>query len=640
MSHVSNSNSNNDGQEAPCLPPTGDNPAAAAAAEVVVPQQHQQYTNLIRLCGSAWSTCGYCKGKRSHLARKPPPSPIMPHTTTLTDDLPTAPSEQPREKLPEHHLFQQTKNGTTTGDNTSAASTAAAVPLSSTRTITNNSTAEPDARSPSRKAAQTLDHVPEIVQTSTTRTGTNEEENSDSSSSSSSYWEESSKSYSILASHLTPACYELLIERGWRRSGSAIYKPSNFVSCCPALTIRLHAFQFRPTKSQKVVLRRMDQLLCSNHQQHNHHPTYHKSNRATTSTKRADDAKDSNLPAWLVESMEQWRNRTRLALVEIVGPAAVQLLPVVYKRIPSSSVPSRKKDGSNNNNDVLVLLRTTICAAIAGRSRGSIDRSQLAQQLVEKLEQLQHQTATEKPRVTVSCHSPSGQVFLHLQPPPHDAEMADATEQESEQPATNNMGPDGTTNSADNHDVGNRLAAWLRVHTSLSIDPPYKLSVTTVTAHESALDPQVHRLYWEYQHVVHQDPHPFDITTVAPSLSCGGADPPDRVPHDETTHSPLDAAGAATTSVLTDNNIGDGWGREYAPKGWRELADRMLVTEYGHLPVAQQEQLKRSFASFYEFLVENPFVTENHNNDPDGLSLRLLQRSNDLLVGIISPAIL
>ena len=51
-----------------------------------------------------------------------------------------------------------------------------------------------------------------------------------------------------------------LLERGWLRSGSFIYKPCNHKTCCPNLAIRLDVHQFEPSSSQLRVLRRWEQV--------------------------------------------------------------------------------------------------------------------------------------------------------------------------------------------------------------------------------------------------------------------------------------------------------------------------------------------------------------------------------------------
>lgn len=77
----------------------------------------------------------------------------------------------------------------------------------------------------------------------------------------------SSKSYSVLADSISPTMYEGLIVRGWRRSGVHLYKPQNFSSCCPTLTTRLLTKDFRPTKSQRKILKKMENILTLSSQQ-------------------------------------------------------------------------------------------------------------------------------------------------------------------------------------------------------------------------------------------------------------------------------------------------------------------------------------------------------------------------------------
>ncbi|XP_071954751.1 arginyl-tRNA--protein transferase 1-like isoform X2 [Antedon mediterranea] len=48
--------------------------------------------------------------------------------------------------------------------------------------------------------------------------------------------------------------YQDLIDRGWRRSGKYVYKPSMEIMCCPAYTIRCQAVDFKLSKSQKKCL--------------------------------------------------------------------------------------------------------------------------------------------------------------------------------------------------------------------------------------------------------------------------------------------------------------------------------------------------------------------------------------------------
>lgn len=55
--------------------------------------------------------------------------------------------------------------------------------------------------------------------------------------------------------------YQDLIDRGWRRSGKYVYKPTMKTTCCPAYTIKCDTHTFHPTKSQKKVLKKMTKFL-------------------------------------------------------------------------------------------------------------------------------------------------------------------------------------------------------------------------------------------------------------------------------------------------------------------------------------------------------------------------------------------
>lgn len=61
--------------------------------------------------------------------------------------------------------------------------------------------------------------------------------------------------------YLTCEDYQDLIDRGWRRSGKYCYKPVMNTTCCPLYTIRCEATKFRLSKSQKTVLKRMNDFL-------------------------------------------------------------------------------------------------------------------------------------------------------------------------------------------------------------------------------------------------------------------------------------------------------------------------------------------------------------------------------------------
>lgn len=58
-----------------------------------------------------------------------------------------------------------------------------------------------------------------------------------------------------------PAFYLGLLDRGWRRSGTLLYKPDQRASCCPQYTIRLDAGAFHASKDQRQALNRFNKFV-------------------------------------------------------------------------------------------------------------------------------------------------------------------------------------------------------------------------------------------------------------------------------------------------------------------------------------------------------------------------------------------
>ncbi|XP_034651102.1 arginyl-tRNA--protein transferase 1 isoform X1 [Drosophila subobscura] len=70
-----------------------------------------------------------------------------------------------------------------------------------------------------------------------------------------------SKSNGMHAYRLDCQDYQDLIDRGWRRCGNYCYKLKNKETCCPCYTIKCDALEFKLTKSNKRILRRMNRFL-------------------------------------------------------------------------------------------------------------------------------------------------------------------------------------------------------------------------------------------------------------------------------------------------------------------------------------------------------------------------------------------
>lgn len=68
-------------------------------------------------------------------------------------------------------------------------------------------------------------------------------------------------SYGMRMDKMTASEYQALIDRGWRRSGTYVYKFDNTKTCCAAYTIRLDSTAFKLNKSQKKVLKKFERFL-------------------------------------------------------------------------------------------------------------------------------------------------------------------------------------------------------------------------------------------------------------------------------------------------------------------------------------------------------------------------------------------
>jgi arginine-tRNA-protein transferase len=68
-------------------------------------------------------------------------------------------------------------------------------------------------------------------------------------------------SYYAIATSLTPAFYQKLVDRCWRRSGTLLYRPNQKHSCCPHYTLRLDSTQFHPSKDQRQAVNRFNRHI-------------------------------------------------------------------------------------------------------------------------------------------------------------------------------------------------------------------------------------------------------------------------------------------------------------------------------------------------------------------------------------------
>ncbi|APA16285.1 hypothetical protein sscle_16g110550 [Sclerotinia sclerotiorum 1980 UF-70] len=103
-------------------------------------------------------------------------------------------------------------------------------------------------------------------------------------------------SYYAKTQKLQPEFYQSLLDRGWRRSGTLLYKPDLKKSCCPQYTIRLDSDQFHPTKDQRQVVNRFNNFILG--------PTYTKE-AARLYPKTREQAKKRNTEFDLQERIHE-----------------------------------------------------------------------------------------------------------------------------------------------------------------------------------------------------------------------------------------------------------------------------------------------------------------------------------------------
>ena len=271
----------------------------------------------------------------------------------------------------------------------------------------------------------------------------------------------------LIASDLSAKIYYKLIHRGWRRSGQHLYKPDNWDSCCPALTIRLPVADFAPTKSQRRVLKKMERAL-SGATLATATATSKSTNTSTKNRRKLPGTREDEDSIPILKHLADW---TRHALMEIT-------------QLPEITQPIRYRITANDDDTVSAV--STICAAVSGSSKGTYDRGVLSTQVVA---QLKNKSAA----IDLEAHEASGQIRCKI--------SKQLLETSPSRP--NGVPMDSEVTPQD------LLYDWFQKHLPhTDSSPPYNLKITTHTALASSLLPDVHQLYFDYQQQVHNDPPP------------------------------------------------------------------------------------------------------------------------------------
>jgi arginyl-tRNA--protein-N-Asp/Glu arginylyltransferase len=495
----------------------------------------------------------------------------------------------------------------------------------------------------------------------------------------------SSKSYSVLADSISPTVYEGLIHRGWRRSGVHLYKPQNFSSCCPTLTTRLLTKDFRPTKSQRKVLKKIENILkpppppppqsgqqqlvvtpmsikeaatatATLKKQKRHHI---ENNIKLTTSKIGRNCSDPDLytkkrPSYHYSLEEQVLSSGLLKRLEKVTNNALQkslssllILPNLNKKgkvqEQEQQKPSKYEWKTNyrllspskkERKYLTIRAVSTVCAQISGQLSSSainqISREKLVEQIVEAIKEeilpLQNSSISpvqkDKKRfdtavydktsmvsiAAIEAHPPTGQIRCTIQVQQQqqiitiggrsDNDVNDSRYTSDKDVETIN---NSSSESAKNHTKTNsKLEKWYEKTTGkqLQLEPSqHRITIETMPAHQSALNPDVHRLYALYQHVIHNDPDPFTDDRIDNSNNNIEEDD-----DDEEKHLMMDIDDPSTLD----------WGN--APSYFTETIASVLTKYIQSIPEDYRRPVLANYYSFYQFLVENPFPLPVYNS--------------------------
>jgi arginyl-tRNA---protein transferase len=155
-----------------------------------------------------------------------------------------------------------------------------------------------------------------------------------------------------------------------------------------------------------------------------------------------------------------------------------------------------------------------------------------------------------------------------------------------------------------------KLASWYQETTGKRLDSGQRrITIHTMSAHQSALIPEVYQLYVHYQTAVHNDPNPLlgerkkeegsETTGNRPTQSNHDGDTADQEQTDNT-GVPSDDLDDETTSP-NDLDWGD------APDFFKNRIEAMLTRYLLTVPKQYRNVVLENFYSFYQFLVEAPF---------------------------------
>ncbi|XP_024529360.1 arginyl-tRNA--protein transferase 1 [Selaginella moellendorffii] len=181
----------------------------------------------------------------------------------------------------------------------------------------------------------------------------------------------SSVAHGMAARRLHVNDYQELLDRGWRRSGSFLYKPEGR-TCCPPYTIRLKVDAFVPSKEQIRVRRRMNRYLegdCIGKDD-----DASKGTISGMETGKEEDGVSAALVDSLKAAIRDW-------MVDAGVGSDFQVPDVGVRRI-SEKVRKKLQEGSTSEWEASYTSNAAFLVASALKKRRNLDGGQLAMEVV------------------------------------------------------------------------------------------------------------------------------------------------------------------------------------------------------------------------------------------------------------------
>ena len=321
----------------------------------------------------------------------------------------------------------------------------------------------------------------------------------------------------------------------------------------------------------------------------------------------------------------------------------------------SKQTPTATTGAAESTSTCIWTAVSTIAAAIAGRSRGAIDKAQLVRDLAVGLRaKLESNQVSSSLIAKVGVHEASGQILVdlqvddqsqtrqqttqataHLSGNPNGMHLS-STQDKSSPQNQNQQGKKMRSLSSSNRDV--LLEWWNHEYPHGPELRDRTITVETMHAFESCLDPAVHQLYAQYQHKIHDDPDPFHdnldefLKSDNEFRGSNGEldDPwpvfwsryPDSLPPDEvygekeedllqrngrTSANSNTSSGSNNNNNNTNNNQHPHVLPQYPV--WLKQLQQVLQREYCHLPTQRRLRLSHFVARFCEYYVVSHFST-------------------------------